>query len=214
MGHEMSFQWLSDTADIAGGAAQIARAFKGRKESKASKDARKAAKQSGRLAGYAADPTSQPFRNLAGTYDRENRASLIQAVNRIMKENARDKARGGVGFGINPERRDESRYKALARSFMDSREASRREARDTLLAGSQGLAGAARAQPVPTSEGRQAANFDRTTTGISGAVSLADIIAKMFGQQGGGRQVSSTTFPTGGVPTVNTGAGRVAPQIP
>lgn len=207
----MSFNWLSDTADIVGGGVQIARAFEGRKQSKASKDARRAARKAGKYAEYAADPTSVPFRNLAGQYDTENRRSLVEAVNRIMKENAREKARGGVGFGINPERRDESRYKALARSFMESRESARREARNTLLGASQGLTGSARAQPVPTGEYRQAANFDRTTTGVSGATSVAQIIAKMMQD----RPVSSTTFPAGATYGTSTGGrGSMTPHFP
>lgn len=212
----MAFEWLSDTADIVGGGAQIARAFQGRRESGASKEARRAAKKAAKYSAAAADPTSTPFRNLAGQYDTENRRSMVEAINRIMKENAREKARGGVGFGINPERRDESRYKALARSFMESRESARREARNTLLGASQGLTGSARAQPVVPGEYRQAANFDRTTTGITGGVALADVMARIFDRmnQPSSRAVSSTTFPTGGVRTVNTGAGPVAPYMP
>jgi len=212
----MAFEWLSDTADVVGGGAQIARAFKGRGESKASKQARKAAKRAGRYATAAADPTSEPFRNLAGQYDTENRRALVQAVNRIMKENARERARGGVGFGINPERRDESRYKALARSFMESRENARREARNTLLGASQGLTGSARAQPVLPSEYRQERNFDRTTTGISGAVGAGQTIGKMLEELfGNKRQVSSTTFPAGATYGVSTGGrGSMAPYFP
>lgn len=210
----MAFEWLSDTADIAGGGAQIYRAFAGRGESKASKQARKAAKRAGRYATAAADPTSVPFRNLAGQYDTENRRALVQAVNRIMKENARERARGGVGFGVNPERRDESRYKALARSFMESRENARREARNTLLGAAQGLTGSARAQPTLPSEYRQERNFDRTTTGISGAVSVADLLAQALARNfPSSSPVSTTSFPGGGTRTVPTGVGAVAPSL-
>jgi hypothetical protein len=209
----MAFDWISDVADIAGSGAQIARAFGGRKESKASKESRRSAKQARAYAQAAADPTSAPFRNLAGQYDRENRQALIQAIDRIMRDNAREKARGGVGFGINPERRDESRYKALARQFMDSREASRREARDTLLAAGGGITQSAQALPVAAGEQRAEGNFDRTGTGVAASVDLAKILAELFQGQPSGRSVSSTTFPSSGTRSVNTSVGPVVPNL-
>ena len=189
----MAFPWqkAKDIGDIVGGGFQLARAFGGRKASKSAKRARKTARQARRLAAAAADPTSPTFRNLAAQYDQENRRALIQGIDRIMRENARARARGDVGFGVNPERRDESRTQALARAFMQSREQARREARNTLLAASQGLTGTASALPVAADEERAGQNFDLLTTGISSAVPYAQKIAELFRQRDG-----FTTFPT------------------
>lgn len=91
----------------------------------------------------AANPESANFRNLAALTEAQDRGAAVENINRIMSENARARARGSVGFGINPERRDETRAKALTDAFRSARERARLVARDTLLAASQGAANAA-----------------------------------------------------------------------
>ncbi len=81
----------------------------------------------------AADPDSTFFKNQASLYDELNRKDLVGAINKIMLQNRRSKARGGSGFGVNPERRDESRYRALITGFQDAKIKSRLQARDTLF---------------------------------------------------------------------------------
>lgn len=196
----MAFPWqddyeIKDIYDAVGGGIQLARAFTGRKKSKSAKRARKTAKRAAKLARAAADPTSPTFRNLAGQYDAENRRALIQGIDRIMRENARTKARGGIGFGINPERRDESRTQALARAFMKSREGARREARDTLLAASHGLTGSAGALPVAADEARSAQNFELLSSGVTGGAAFARKLQELFtGAQD--RETSYSNYPS------------------
>lgn len=176
----MAFDWVK-AADLATSGLELAQAFGGRGESRESKSARKSAKQARKLAAAAADPTSARFQNLSGLYDEENRRDLVSAIDRIMRVSARARARGDTQFGVNPERRDESRYRALAQAFMNSKEAARREARDTLLAASRGITGSAGAIPVGAGERRAGENFDLRTTGLTSVVPFAENLAKFIG---------------------------------
>lgn len=86
-----------------------------------------------RYAQAAGDSEDPFFKDLQADRTEQNRRASMDAVLRIMRMNARDRARGGAGFGINPERRDESRAAALAEAFQNAKLKSRLEARDTLL---------------------------------------------------------------------------------
>lgn len=210
----MAFEWTK-AADLAASGAQLAQAFGGRGESGESKSARKSAKQARKLAAAAADPTSKRFQNLSGLYDEENRQDLIAAIDRVMRVSARARARGDTQFGINPERRDESRYRALAQAFLDSKQAARREARDTLLAASQGITGSAGALPVGTGESRAGENFDLRTTGLTSVVPFAQQLAGLFEGGGSAAQPSgnyridnSRATPPNALRTMHTSYGR------
>ena len=89
------------------------------------------------------NPESPHFKNLAALEESSIRRDLITAINEIMKSNARAKASGRVGFGVNPERRDEARSGAIARAFAQAGEQSRRIASDKLAGASSRSAGAA-----------------------------------------------------------------------
>ncbi len=189
------FDWIQ-AADLASSGLELAQMFGGRAESGESKSARRSAKEARRLASAAADPTSERFQNLSGLYDEENRRDLISAIDRIMRVSARARARGDTGFAVNPERRDESRYRALATAFMESKEASRREARDTLLASSRGITQSAGALPIGTGEARAGENFDLTQGALTSVVPFAQKLSGLFDQPANGEYRIDNTRPT------------------
>ena len=80
----------------------------------------KSADEMSALLGAAVDPNSPRFRNLAALFEEKSKADALQGIQRQMQQQARAKARGDVGFGINPERRDEARSGAIAQAFMDA----------------------------------------------------------------------------------------------
>ena len=88
------------------------------------------------------DPTDKRFRNLAGLYEGLNRRASLTAIEDILRSNRRARARGDTSYGINPERRDEARTRAILDSFVRGREAANFRAAQGLSAGAQGLGGA------------------------------------------------------------------------
>lgn len=151
---------VKDVVDAGTAGYQIYRALKGRKGSKQLKGSTDAAKRAAKLAEKAGDPTSARFKNLESLFNERHRRELVQAIDKVMRVASRAKARGGAGFAINPERRDESRYKALATAFMEAKDRSRIDARNTLLGQSQALQGAAKSYPVGYGEQRDQGNYD------------------------------------------------------
>ena len=129
-------------------------------------EARAASQQAMRFSAAAADPNSPEFQNLAALYEGQRKRDLADSSSEIMKRNRFEKARGGVGFGINPERRDEARYGALTKGFAASGDMAREEARRSLLQSAGGSAQAAQSMgPVMNIYGN-AANQNRQNENI------------------------------------------------
>jgi len=73
------------------------------------------------MLGASVDPNSPQFKNLAALFAERSKSDAIKNIQMMMNQNAREKARGGSGFIVNPERRDESRTAALNEAFMKAR---------------------------------------------------------------------------------------------
>lgn len=185
---------LGTAAALASGAGALIGAFRGAGRSSAEKDASRAADAALEFARAAADPTSSRFKNLAALFEEIDRRRSVEAIQRSMRESRRAKARGDVGFAINPERRDEARYGALAEAFMRAKEQSRLEARDTLMSAARGATGAAGAYPVATGYAGEQADFDRRMIGFSSLPSL-----------GAGVQQALTAWGSRGNPQITGG---------
>lgn len=184
---------FTDASNLATAGAQIYSAHKGQKESKASKRAQEAASASRGLAEAAADPTSSRFKNLEALFAEANRRASLEAIDRTMKLSNRARARGDIGFAVNPERRDESRYKALADTFILGKERARDEARRTLLGSAQGVGNVR--FPVGAGEAREGSNFDRKITAISSMAPFIEAMSNAFTQRsttGAPTQIGST----------------------
>ncbi len=102
-----------------------------------------AAEASRVYAQAAADPSSKFFVNLAGMEEERLRRDFMSNLRQILVSHRRARARGAPGFGINPERRDESRYRAIITFFEEAKDKARQLARQMLLQASQASAGAA-----------------------------------------------------------------------
>ena len=104
------------------------------------------AAEAARVYGAAAvDPESPHFKNLAALEEASRRRDIIKTINEIMLSNRRSRASGRVGFGINPERRDEVRAATIVEQFLRAGIGSRDVASQRLSQASQRAAGAAAA---------------------------------------------------------------------
>jgi hypothetical protein len=100
-----------------------------------------AAAQMSRLLGASINPNDPKFKNLVALFEESNRANAIKNIQNIMNQDARSRARGGGGFIVNPERRDEFRSNALNQAFMDAGEKARLEAAGALSGAATGYGG-------------------------------------------------------------------------
>lgn len=171
---------FTDASNLATAGAQIYSAYQGQKESRASQEAGDAARSSRGLAEAASDPTSDRFKNLEALFTEANRRASQEAIDRTIRTSNRARARGDTGFAINPERRDESRYKATIEAMILGKERARDEARRTLLGSSAGVGAAGRGQPVGSSEARQGSNFDRKITALSSMAPFIEAMGRAF----------------------------------
>lgn len=177
--------WLSDIAGLVTAGAGLAKAFGGRKTPRGVAEQTDTARQAALFASAAADPESPTFRKLAALFAEQNRRTSIQAIQGLFKTSRRAKARGDVGFGINPERRDEAIAQALSRNFQLGAERARFEARDTLTGAARATTGAAGAFSYPNYldvRERDLGIIDRAV-GFGGLPKLAAGIERLF-QQG------------------------------
>src|SRR3990167_3688824 len=78
------------------------------------------------------NPQHPFFKNLSALMAEKLQEQAAKTIRETMIQDRRGKARGESGFLINPERRDESRMQALARSFMEARARSQDMARQSL----------------------------------------------------------------------------------
>lgn len=149
------------------------------------------------LVRAAADPTSKRFRNLAGLYEGLNRRALITAIEDIMRQDRRGRARGDPAFAVAPERRDEARTNALLRQFMLGRERANVQGMNALLAAASGLGGAGQtvgsasrglstASGAATGVGRGFADIaNAIISGAAGGSRARQGLARTTGQIGG-----------------------------
>lgn len=117
----------------------------------------------------AGDPTSERFKGLHGQLTDLSRRNLVAGINEIMKANNRARARGALGVGINPERRDEALSSAILRGFQGAGDRAFGQTIQSLMASAQGMRGAA--PTWPTIEGQMdfdADNFAMTNQGLEG----------------------------------------------
>lgn len=85
---------------------------------------------------YTADamnPSSQNFRNVEEAESLRGRLNLIEAIRAIARQNNIAAAKGIAPVSVNPERRDETVYRALTRGFLDNQIQARDRARAFLL---------------------------------------------------------------------------------
>lgn len=86
-----------------------------------------------------ADPSSPYFRNIADLEEQKMRGDLVSTIQEIIRANL---AKGGRGAFVNPERRDETVWRALTQGFRDAGMRARELARTRLME----MAGGARQQ--------------------------------------------------------------------
>lgn len=143
----MAFAFLDTLGSIAKLGASAAALFGGRRNIskeiptlQPSIDAAEAARVFGLAA---ANPDDPMFQNLASLFQEKIRRDTLSSIKEIIRQNNRAQARGAVGLGINPDRRDEAISSAIATQNELAKEQARLSARDYLLAASQGQAQAA-----------------------------------------------------------------------
>lgn len=95
------------------------------------------ADQMSALLGASVNPNDPKFKNLAALFEQRAKQDALTGIQKAINQNARSKARGGVGFGINPERRDEAKYGAIAEAFMKAAQQGQQQAY-TALSGAAG----------------------------------------------------------------------------
>lgn len=164
----MAFNFLSTAANLLTAGAGLVGAFRGRREPAVSREQADISRQAAEFAQLSVSPNDPRFRNLLALFEEQNRRANIQAIQGLFKTSRRAKARGDVGFGINPERRDEAIAQALSRNFQLGAERARGETREAFLGASQAGAGAARGLSVPSflAARYEALNTKNLATGI------------------------------------------------
>ena len=143
------------------------------------------------------DESSPYFKNISAVQEEKNRSDLIAAIKQMMIQNRRAKARGSVGFGVNPERADETRSSMIAQGFYTAQQRARDQARSILMSAAQaqqGLAGAYAAPSQIFASSADAQRGDRAGIyeGIGKVISgLPDIFS---GKSGGSQPLMRGTY--------------------
>lgn len=153
------------------------------------REALQAAADARAYSGWAADPTSQAFKNIQGSYSLENRRSLIDAIQEIIRANNLSAAKGILPAAVNPERRDETVYRTLTKGFMDAESTARDQARNFLMqaaAANQG-SGAFYANIAKTTGETQKTNIANRASGqnllFDALNQVTKVGTKAFGQK-------------------------------
>ena len=163
-----------------------------------------AAEQARSFAAAAADPSSPQFQALAGLNEQQRREELVGGIRRILQFNQRALARGGRGFFVSPERRDEAVSAALTRNFERARVEANINARNYLLNAAQAAGAVAGqfGQIAQTEQGlidrerlRRTSRYDALGTGISALGAQIGDLAKVFGGQTGQQNGGGFRFP-------------------
>lgn len=172
------------------------------------------------FAKWAAMPNSQAFKNLEGLEREKIQAGFISSLRDIMRMNAVERARGGAGFGINPERRDEARYRAQLEANEAAKSNARTTARQYLLTAAQGQAAAAQGYGPAAGILGDASMFnfktgieqqDATIRALEGLPqALQDFVNIFQGQPSRGGFGTAMGARSGTVPNVNPYYSRIA----
>ena len=181
----MAFNFLSSAANLLTAGAGLVGAFRGREEPAVSREQAGIARQAAEFANLSVSPDDPRFRNLQALFAERNRRANIQAIQALFKTSRRAKARGDVGFGINPERRDESIAQALSRNFQLGAERARDETRKAFLGASEAGTGASRAFSVPSflAAENERLNAKNLAGGIESSSDILRSLGNLF-QQG------------------------------
>lgn len=140
---------------------------------------------------YTADamnPNSANFKNVEEGERLAGRLNLIDAIRTIISQNNIAAAKGVGPVSINPERRDETVWRALTRGYLDNRTAARNRARAFLLnAARASRQNAAGYSPLMVMGDRvnafnRASSMGGTNALMTGLGEFAKILPDMFGK--------------------------------
>jgi len=136
----------------------------------------------------AMNPNSANFKNVAEGERLAGRLSLIDAIRTIVRQNNVAAAKGIGPVSINPERRDETVWRALTRGYMDNQVAARNRAREFLLnAARASRQNAAGYSPMMVMGDRvnafnRASSMGGTNALLTGIERFAKVLPDMFGE--------------------------------
>ncbi len=178
----MAFGFLSGVADLVTAGAGLVGAFRGRKEPAVSREQADIARQAAEFAELSVSPDDPRFKNLLALFDERNRRANIQAIGDVFKQHRRSLARGGPGFFVNPERRDESVAQALSRNFQLGAEGARNETRRAFLDASNASTGAASglSDPAELAADYEALNRENLASGIEAGGDVLRSLGDVF----------------------------------
>lgn len=147
------FEILSGLGNIASAGASVASLFKDQSFDPYQNPALIRQMQSARMselfAKWTANPNSKAFKNLEAVEREKIQQDLIGTIRDRMRMERVSQARGDPSSLVNPERRDESRFRALLGEYERSKIQARDMARQYLLTASQGQAAASGAFAGP-----------------------------------------------------------------
>lgn len=143
------------------------------------------------------DPSSVYFRNLADTEEQKQRGDLINSVYSIIRANL---AHGGHGAFVNPERRDETVWRALTQGFRDAGMRARELARSRLLemAGASRTGAAAYGPMMQYGFLNQAINRANQAAGIGGSFDTVSRIGESMKNKPGTKEIGMASTPDSG----------------
>lgn len=143
------------------------------------------------------DPNSAYFRNIAETEEQKQRGDLLSSIQSIIRANL---ARGGRGAFVNPERRDETVWRALTQGFREAGMRSREIARERLLqmAGVSRSGAAAYGPMMQYGFLNQAINRGNQAAGIGGAFDTVSRVGEAMGRKQGTKEFGKASTPDSG----------------
>lgn len=140
------------------------------------------------------DPNSAYFRNIAETEEQRQRGDLINSIQSIIRANL---ARGGRGAFVNPERRDETVWRALTQGFRDAGMRAREIARSRLLemAGASRTGAAAYGPMMQYGFLNQAINRGNQAAGVGGAFDTVSRFGEAMKKKPGTKEFGTDSTP-------------------
>jgi hypothetical protein len=146
-------------------------------------EASQAASNANTYAQASLDPSSPYFRNIAEGEEQRLRGDLVTSIQEIIRANL---ARQGKGAFVNPERRDETVWRALTQGFRDAGMRARELARSRLMELSGASRGQAAAYAPMMQYGflNQAINRGNQAAGIGGAFDAISRTGDLFKKPG------------------------------
>lgn len=140
------------------------------------------------------DPSSAYFRNIAESEEQNQRGDLINSIQSIIRANL---ARGGRGAFVNPERRDETVWRALTQGFRDAGMRAREIARTRLLemAGASRSGAAAYGPMMQYGALNQMINRANQAAGIGGAFDTVSRIGEATKKKQGTKEFGAASTP-------------------